>query len=161
MTSARTLRARARAKAWRRANPQRAKENHRRWRAANKDKLSRWGRRWRLANRDKTRQYSAAWRRNNPEKMRACIRAWARTYPERRAVVDANRRARKLAATVPLSKAERDKVRRFYVEARRLTKSRGEPYHVDHIKPLVRGGLHHPSNMQVLRGVENLKKGAR
>jgi hypothetical protein len=34
-------------------------------------------------------------------------------------------------------------------------------YHVDHIKPLARGGLHHPSNLRVTTSRENMAKGAK
>jgi len=37
----------------------------------------------------------------------------------------------------------------------------GEEYHVDHIIPLAKGGLHHPDNLQVLPADLNLKKGAK
>jgi len=42
-----------------------------------------------------------------------------------------------------------------------MTELTGEAYHVDHKKPLSKGGLHHPDNLQVLLGRENLKKGAK
>lgn len=34
-------------------------------------------------------------------------------------------------------------------------------YHVDHIKPLARGGLHHPSNLRVTTCRENMTKGTK
>jgi hypothetical protein len=34
-------------------------------------------------------------------------------------------------------------------------------YHVDHIKPLARGGLHHPSNLRVITCRENMTKGSK
>jgi hypothetical protein len=37
--------------------------------------------------------------------------------------------------------------------------SLGEEFHVDHIKPLSKGGLHIFSNMQVIPAVDNLRKG--
>ena len=57
-----------------------------------------------------------------------------------------------------MGKLERTVIRAFYATARRFQEVTGAQYHVDHIIPLVRGGLHHPSNMQVLRDIENLRK---
>ena len=31
-------------------------------------------------------------------------------------------------------------------------------YHVDHIIPLSKGGLHHPDNLRVITATENLRK---
>ena len=38
--------------------------------------------------------------------------------------------------------------------------SLGEEFHVDHIQPLSKGGLHVFSNMQVIPAIDNLRKGA-
>ena len=48
----------------------------------------------------------------------------------------------------------------FYAKARELTRSTGIQYVVDHIAPLVHGGKHTPSNVQVLTQTENRAKGA-
>lgn len=71
--------------------------------------------------------------------------------------------------------ADPKKISAIYAEAYRLTKEKGEPYHVDHIVPLqgpvakygpFRGerivcGFHCEDNLRVVRGVENLSKGNR
>ena len=57
-----------------------------------------------------------------------------------------------------LSKKEKEQVLSIYSESRRLTKETGIQHHVDHIKPLAKGGRHHPSNLQILTAEENLKK---
>lgn len=88
----------------------------------------------------------AAWRRGNPHAVRSQI---------------ATRRARKKNLAVELTNEQRADVIALYAKARALSELTGEPYHVDHIKPLSKGGLHHPDNLQVLRGVDNLRKGVR
>jgi hypothetical protein len=69
------------------------------------------------------------------------------------------RRAAKLQASVAW--ADKDKMAVFYEAAQRLTELTGTVYHVDHIVPLVSDkvcGLHNEFNLQVLPGVENLRK---
>ncbi|MDO1559816.1 HNH endonuclease [Brevundimonas sp. 2R-24] len=42
-----------------------------------------------------------------------------------------------------------------------MTELTGHPWHVDHIVPLSRGGLHHQDNLIAMRADLNLAKGAR
>ena len=60
--------------------------------------------------------------------------------------------------------ADRSKVQAFYAEAKRLTDETGIPHHVDHIIPLLGEfvcGLHVHTNLQVLPGSDNIRKGNR
>lgn len=40
-------------------------------------------------------------------------------------------------------------------------KPAGVQYEVDHIKPLSKGGAHHPDNLQIITAEENRKKAAK
>ena len=62
--------------------------------------------------------------------------------------------------TVPLSSEEKNALVGIYSEARRLTSETGIEHHVDHIRPLAAGGVHHPKNLRVVTAEENLKKGS-
>ena len=61
----------------------------------------------------------------------------------------------------PLSLGDKEQIRLIYEECYRITQETGIPHHVDHIIPLALGGLHHPSNLQILTAKENLKKGCK
>ena len=143
------------------ADPEKARARNRAWNRAHPDKARASVNNWHKANPEKVRANAATWRKAHPETARARTTAWQKANPER---VLANTRAyqaRKQNLSPPLTPQENAKVVGLYAEARALSELTGEPYHVDHIKPLSKGGLHHPDNMQVLRGIDNLKKGAK
>jgi hypothetical protein len=41
---------------------------------------------------------------------------------------------------------------------KQLQKETGRIYHIDHILPIVHGGIHHPINLRILDGIENSSK---
>ena len=57
-----------------------------------------------------------------------------------------------------LNQNEKELILAIYSKSKRLTKETGIQHHVDHIKPLSKGGRHYPSNLQILTAEENLKK---
>lgn len=65
--------------------------------------------------------------------------------------IAARRRARIRNQTPKLTKEEKEKLQKFYLDC-------PEGYEVDHIIPLAKGGLHHPDNLQLLTKSENRKK---
>ena len=136
-----------RATKWAKENPEQARVNKRKYLEEN-----RFG---------KVLENKKQWQRKNPEKARAACSRWSKKNPDKTRAIGARRRARKAAAAVPLTQQEQAQIIGAYATARAMTELSGEPYHVDHIKPLSKGGLHHPSNLQVLRGVDNLRKGAK
>jgi len=91
--------------------------------------------------------------------MSASGKTYSRQSHAKESAKVAKRRAAKLQATVAW--ADKDKIAAIYVEAQRLSELTGVVYHVDHIVPLISKkvcGLHNEFNLQVLPGVENLKK---
>jgi len=100
-----------------------------------------------LKNMDAVKAQARKWRKDNPERHRENGRR-----------LRAHHRARLLTLTP--SDADKAKIAEFYTMASRLTRITGKPYHVDHIKPLAMGGLHHQDNMVVMFGPLNQSKGA-
>ena len=73
------------------------------------------------------------------------------------------RRKQRLEVQTPrLTKAEQERIQRLYEERDRLNEASGcIEYHVDHIIPLAKGGMHHPGNLQLITAAENMRKGAK
>lgn len=90
------------------------------------------------------------------------MQTWRRANRPHRAAEENKRRAKKLQRTPAW--ADLKKIEKVYEEARFMTLLMGEPYHVDHVVPL-RGrrvsGLHVHNNLQILPGIENVRKGNR
>lgn len=68
----------------------------------------------------------------------------------------AKRRAQKIDATP--ANADNAAIKALYALAEHLTKTTGFTYHVDHVIPLAKGGLHHEDNLVVMRADINLRK---
>lgn len=87
---------------------------------------------------------------------RSCVGA---AYPEVKRAKKAKHRAARLRATP--SWADPAKIREWYFAATIAERDTGFAWHVDHIVPLnslIVCGLHCESNLQLLPGVENVKK---
>jgi len=155
-----------RIKAWRLANPEKVKEQNKRYAEKHPEALRAKALRHKAKNietiRIKDREASKIYREANKEKVAASKRKYAQ---ENKHVVNAavaRRKAAKLQRTpVWLTEFDKLKIECLYSIAAMLTRENKEPWHVDHIIPLqgdLVSGLHVPSNMQVMRGVENVSK---
>lgn len=103
-----------------------------------------------------------SWQDNNRQHVNEYNDAWRRRNPDKHAARQAERRARKNQATPKwLSSQDRESIQSVYKLAKRLEKTFGVKYHVDHIIPL-KGenvcGLHVPWNLQILESSLNLRK---
>lgn len=155
------------------------------WKAANKEKMSEYNKKYKEKKGEaltlEQRARTAKWREQNLEKVRASNRERAakkreqqpekikvakKQYAQRnKAVINAavaRRKAAKLKRTPKwLTKFDKLKIQCVYAIAAMLTRVNNEPWHVDHVIPLqgdLVSGLHVPTNLQVMRGVENVRK---
>jgi hypothetical protein len=112
----------------------------------------------RLAN----KQRAAQKRAEKPDQIKSAKKAYAQRNRDVINAAVAKRKAAKLQRTPKwLTAYDKLKIRCIYSIAAMLTRHNGEPWHVDHIIPLqgaLVSGLHVPSNLQVMRGVENVRK---
>lgn len=108
-----------------------------------------------IKNQDVKYAYCRSWILNNTEKVREYHRKHARLNAGKRSAYNAQRRATLKQASVELDFEQSITMETLYMTARKLG------LHVDHIKPISKGGLHHPENLQLLTPEENLKKGAK
>ena len=90
---------------------------------------------------------------------RKCCRAM--DFQKNKSKHRARTAGRKAATRLPKSKSERQRIEKIYQQAADATRKSGIKHHVDHIKPLARGGKHHSSNLRVIPFRMNLRKGAK
>lgn len=115
---------------------------------------------------EKARLNQIKWRKLNPnhEGTKAAKKAYAASEQGKlkKYVGTAKRRAAMLQRTPKwLTAIDFERIENEYKLATLLTKVTGSPWHVDHVIPLQGkfvSGFHVPSNLQVMRGSENIAK---
>jgi hypothetical protein len=129
------------------------------WYCSNKESAKAYGKVWKELNKQRKSAVDKVWREKNPDKRADLLRKWKLENPYKVRATNAKRRAMKLDQTPELTSEEKQRVDNLYWLAKDLQAVSGEEYHVDHIIPLAKGGLHHPDNLQVLPAYINLSKG--
>ena len=154
--------ARASSRNWAKKNPKKATENKLRWAKENREKVLQQGKEYHARNRGNRLAAQKAVRAANPEKYRELTKVWRKENMGYVLAKNAERRAAKMQRTPAwLTEIDLKNIKALYIKARQKTESTGEPWHVDHIIPLqgeLVSGLHVPSNLRVIPGIENLKK---
>ena len=147
------LKAKIRARKYRKNNPHKTREHSRKYRENNPHKA---------------KASTLKYRRNNLEKERARDRDAKRRerklnpsgVREREAVVKSRRRARKRNATIGAVPTRSDLLAQQGGMCASC-KSKDGPFHLDHVMPLALGGSHTKDNAQMLCARCNLSKGAK
>lgn len=133
------------------------------YRAANHDKVLAATAKWAAANQDKLKAKDAKWRSANPERYRTTKAKWYAGNPEACRIHSHNRRARVRNVGGALSTGLAEKL--FRLQRGKCACGCGQPlgedYHRDHRMPLALGGSNTDDNIQLLRNLCNLQKGAK
>lgn len=118
-------------------------------------------REWAEKNREKSREDSRKWRAKNPEKHRKNACEWSKENPEKNRARNQTRRAKKKAQFI--EKIDHDLVWQRDEGICHICGllAEKENWHLDHIIPLVKGGLHCYSNVSVSHPLCNIKKGSK
>lgn len=123
-----------------------SRQDYKKYAAENREKIAKGNREWFQRNKvvelEKRRQY----KKDN--------QAYFNAH-------EAKRRGQKKAQTPEMSETEKFMIDGLYLIASVLSRSCGESFHIDHIQPISKGGLHTFENLQILSAEENLRKGAK
>lgn len=167
----------ARAKKWRKDNPEQYREQNQKGYKENREKIIEKATEWNRENTERRREISLGHRERNREKLREGGRdyyqaeinvrnkAWRDANPDAKNALTRKRQAAQLDRTPEwLTKDQLEEIRDFYTAAEMFKVYTGEQYHVDHIIPLqgsTISGLHVPWNLQVLPAKDNLMKSSK
>jgi hypothetical protein len=153
---------RERLREYRKANAESIKAYEKEYRKANREKIlaqkREHYREYRKANHEKILAQKREYYKSNHERIRAQARKYRKANPDKTHAYCVLYRARKRECSVPLTEAEKTKLRSLSRKMQRLNKKGGVEYHIDHIIPMDYGGVHHPCNLRIMEGSENLSK---
>ena len=147
-------------KAWRTANAAKVKATLKAYYLKNKSEVTAQNKKWSDANPDKVHKAKMDWAERNRDYIREKSREYARKNPDKAKINVQNRRARRLASNTKLSygittlvlNEQGNKCPGCLCDLRTTKK------HIDHFMPLILGGLHVDSNIQILCAACNLRK---
>lgn len=150
--------AKAETKARKSADPEGVKAYNEAYGAKHRARLNEDAVRYRKQNKDRIREARATRYSENSEQIKTSVYEYRKQNPHMVTKWNAARRARVRDLTPELTKEQQEQIDYLYWLAKDLRAVSGEEYHVDHIFPLSKGGLHEPSNLQILPKDLNLQK---
>jgi hypothetical protein len=148
-------------KAYRERHPERVAATKKAYRERNPERVAAKGKAWYERNREKELVRRKARYERNLEQERQRRKVYRERYPEKIAEMCRRRRCRERNASIRLTANETQKILILERTRLELQKETGGEYHIDHILPIVHGGIHHPMNLRILEGRENESKQAK
>lgn len=135
---------------WNKDNPERRKEIQARYRAKHAEKI----REARLSKKDEAAAYHREWRKLNPEKVTKYRKSWRERHPDELQLLGSIRRAKMRGI-----KIVKEDIHNWYSKECGVCDNLIEgKFHIDHIVPLSRGGLHVVTNLQLAHPSCNTRK---
>lgn len=135
------------------------RERQKVYRANNPDKRSIEAQKRRVNHKERLRIEDEKYYQKNADCIKKRMKIYHKNNPYIAATANAKRRA--LINTATLSFEEKGRIAAIYRFCRFISNLTGVPHEVDHIKPLSKGGKHHPENLQIITKALNRKKGAK
>jgi len=124
----------------------------------NRDEAIERTRNWVKANRERNNKSRRDARNKNIILFREKCAEYRNKSRHLRIANQAKRRVSKKTTSILLTESQKKIIKCFYEQAQRLKNKLGINFHVDHIVPISKGGLHAPTNLQVLPEKINLSK---
>ncbi len=124
----------------------------------NRERIIAVGKKYRSENPEKMRIKSKKWRSNNPDKARATVKKWALKNLD--VVRDKNARYRARKVNAFIGNVDRQAIFIRDTGKCHICEKRVNPinWHLDHIIPLAKNGMHEPANVAVSHPHCNLQK---
>jgi hypothetical protein len=113
---------------------------------------------WLERNRERKATTNKAWRERNRERRAITSKAWRERNRDLDHELKRRRRCKQKNASIPLTANEKEKMLLLERTRQQLQSETGREYHIDHILPITHGGIHHPVNLRILDGRENVSK---
>ncbi len=145
-------------KAYRERNRERRAATDKAWRERNRERMATTVKAWAERNRERIAATNKAWAERNRERKATTVKAWAERNPERVVENNRRRRCRVRNSSIHLTANENQQLLILERTRQELQRETGREYHIDHILPIAHGGIHHPINLRILDGEENLSK---
>ena len=144
-------------KKWRNENRNKIKDVVKEWRGRNKERINEYHRKYYKDNKNRAKEWYDKYYQDHKDEKKKYVKKYKIKNKEKIQVFTNRRRARKINA-IP-NDVDMKKVNYMYSLCNKLNEIYGYiKYHVDHIKPLSKGGLHYENNLQILEAKLNMEK---
>ena len=145
---------------WRSENEEKVKQINKAWHESHRDHMAQYRKKRYEENRERILKEAKEYRESHRESKALADKRWKENNPEKRRRYKQNRKASKKYGGI-LSPNICQKLFKLQKGLCTVCRSKLTKYHIDHIMPLVNGGLNTDDNVQLLCPPCNLTKGSK